>query len=309
MDNPFLFRVFSTLSSNIYFVNTSPALIIDTGSPTLLEASIRELKNHVPLESVGYILCTHNHPDHTGAVMALKELCKAEVLMHYPIEDRKLTPEHQAKLKMHYQQIAVDRCLNDNELIELNDEQIRVCFTPGHADDHICLLLQKHRVLFSGDLLSPQDIGFLNLNYPFSRSLNDLTCSLTRCSDLNPLVICPGHGSPFKPDALFWKKVFRKITLFRENSSLLIAHTILSPLLFFIATREEIPAQECEEYIVSRASLFEGFLENVTADFVRKEYKKLIALLHLRGIICGKKNISLTKKPSSLYSEWIKECL
>jgi glyoxylase-like metal-dependent hydrolase (beta-lactamase superfamily II) len=61
--------------------------------------------------------------------------------------------------------------------------------TPGHAPDHVCLLLG--RVLFSGDLILGAGSSYVP---PDGGSLVAYLESLRRVGELDLELICPGHG-------------------------------------------------------------------------------------------------------------------
>ena len=61
--------------------------------------------------------------------------------------------------------------------------------TPGHASDHVCLLLG--RVLFSGDLILGEGSSYVP---PDGGSLVAYLESLRRVGELDLELICPGHG-------------------------------------------------------------------------------------------------------------------
>jgi glyoxylase-like metal-dependent hydrolase (beta-lactamase superfamily II) len=61
--------------------------------------------------------------------------------------------------------------------------------TPGHAVDHVCLLLG--RVLFCGDLVLGRGSSFVP---PDGGSLTAYLGSLERTRDLDLELLCPGHG-------------------------------------------------------------------------------------------------------------------
>ena len=46
---------------------------------------------------------------------------------------------------------VADRELADGERITVGDSTLRVIHTPGHAANHLCLVLEEDRLLFSGD--------------------------------------------------------------------------------------------------------------------------------------------------------------
>jgi glyoxylase-like metal-dependent hydrolase (beta-lactamase superfamily II) len=67
--------------------------------------------------------------------------------------------------------------------------------TPGHAVDHVALLL--NRVCFCGDLVLGEGSSFVP---PDGGSLAAYLESLRRLQDLDPKLLCPGHG-PYVTDA------------------------------------------------------------------------------------------------------------
>jgi glyoxylase-like metal-dependent hydrolase (beta-lactamase superfamily II) len=67
--------------------------------------------------------------------------------------------------------------------------------TPGHSADHVCLMLG--RVCFTGDLILGTGSAFVGSD---GASMADYMRSLERVRELDPEVLCPGHG-PFVWDA------------------------------------------------------------------------------------------------------------
>ena len=93
------------------------------------------------------IVCTHSHPDHSPGAERLQTLC-AEMppILGLPSaptsrENSRFTPE---------------RTLTDGERLVLQGADgtthtLQVVHTPGHAANHLCLLLEEDGLLFSGD--------------------------------------------------------------------------------------------------------------------------------------------------------------
>jgi glyoxylase-like metal-dependent hydrolase (beta-lactamase superfamily II) len=63
--------------------------------------------------------------------------------------------------------------------------------TPGHSRDHVCLMLG--RTCFAGDLILGTGSAFVGSD---GASMSDYMRSLERVRELDPEVLCPGHG-PF----------------------------------------------------------------------------------------------------------------
>ena len=299
-----IFRISSTLGSNVYFVNTSPPVIIDTGNPSIAKDVFTLLSLNIPLPSVKHIFCTHSHPDHTGSAAALKRFTGGDILSLELKNDPKLTPAHTSSLNLNCEHFSIDRILKNGTTVELEDEQIRVIASPGHADDHCCLFFTKRKILFSGDLFTYNDTGFLNLNKHYLLSIEEFSNSIRRCQQTGAKIIYPGHGEPIYPDDKFWKRTERKLSLFRKNPLLLIPHTIISPLIFFLGTRELVSEKECEDYVVSHTYLFEGFLDDVSSEMVRSEFQKLISLLQFRDVLVRKNGLFLNSSPCDINFKW-----
>lgn len=98
---------------------------------------------------VRHILCTHSHPDHSPGARPLQALCerhgkRPEILG--------LASRPTARASS---QFRPDRELADGERVVLacdtHRHTLRVIHTPGHAANHLCLVLEEDGLLFSGD--------------------------------------------------------------------------------------------------------------------------------------------------------------
>ena len=291
-----VFRISSPPGSNVYFVNTSPAVIIDAGHPEFANETLSILQQEVPFDQTAYILCTHSHPDHIGAATVLQKATGASLRIFTPAANDKLTPEHKKEIRLEIALPQFDKFLCDGDRIELDDDIIEVIHTPGHADDHCSFYFTKRRYLFTGDLITHEDIGFLNLNKPYRQSLDELRTSICRCAALDAHRVFPGHGEPYRIAP--WKKHLRKLSLFEHNPQLLIPHTLISPFLFLLWSQENVTRSAAETYITDHAYLFDGFLENATPEVILQEFKKFVSLLEITGTItsCGDRLLHRSSK-------------
>lgn len=106
--------------------------IVDPGTDSYVLKEIESLPTGFGKIAVEQIILTHNHFDHVGAVMAIKERYKARVLAYNDGP-------------------GVDELLQDGQLIKAGDEILEVLHTPGHSSDSICLYAPSEKILFSGD--------------------------------------------------------------------------------------------------------------------------------------------------------------
>jgi recombination protein RecT len=92
------------------------------------------------------IVCTHSHPDHSPGARPLQALCSTRP----PI----LGLPSAATARPH-SEFSPDRVVNDGELIVLEGgglrHSLKAIHTPGHAANHLCLVLLEDGLLFSGD--------------------------------------------------------------------------------------------------------------------------------------------------------------
>jgi glyoxylase-like metal-dependent hydrolase (beta-lactamase superfamily II) len=92
------------------------------------------------------IVCTHSHPDHSPGARPLQALCAAKPpILGLP----------SASTARAASEFVPERSLADGELLILEGGGLRhtlkVIHTPGHAANHLCLVLMEDGLLFSGD--------------------------------------------------------------------------------------------------------------------------------------------------------------
>ncbi|PUE46424.1 MBL fold metallo-hydrolase [Limnohabitans sp. 2KL-1] len=96
------------------------------------------------------IVCTHSHPDHSPGAAPLQALCTNKP----PILGLTSKPTARANSRF-----TPERELTDGEKLVLQgigvdgeiSHTLRVMHTPGHAANHLCLVLEEDGLLFSGD--------------------------------------------------------------------------------------------------------------------------------------------------------------
>jgi glyoxylase-like metal-dependent hydrolase (beta-lactamase superfamily II) len=165
--------------TNTYVVGEQRRLVIDPGpaDPVHLDR-ILELAGG----AVDRIVCTHSHTDHSPGAALLSARTGAVVLgIPAPdvddYQDETYVPTH---------------VLKDGERIEGDDFALTVLHTPGHASNHVCLLLEASGLLFTGDhLMSGSTVVIL----PPDGSMRQYLDSLHRLRELRVLELAPGHGA------------------------------------------------------------------------------------------------------------------
>jgi glyoxylase-like metal-dependent hydrolase (beta-lactamase superfamily II) len=165
--------------TNTYVVGELRRLVIDPGPADSTHlARILELTGG----AVDRIICTHSHTDHSPGAALLSARTGAAVLgMPAPdvddYQDQTYAPDHR---------------LADGERVEGTDFVLTILHTPGHASNHVCLLLEADGLLFTGDhLMSGSTVVIL----PPDGSMREYLESLGRLRALPVRDLAPGHGT------------------------------------------------------------------------------------------------------------------
>ena len=186
--------VVGPLFSNCYIVwddSVKQGVIIDPGedAQTILER-IKELGIEIK-----YILATHGHFDHVGAVAPLKRELKVEFLAHkddfFFIEDGENAARRWGF--MIEQPPKPDRFIEEGDTIEVGAFELEVLHTPGHSPGGVSFLYTG--IVFCGDTLFQGNIGRTDFRMS---SFEELAKSIkTRLYTLpDDTVVYTGHGPP-----------------------------------------------------------------------------------------------------------------
>jgi glyoxylase-like metal-dependent hydrolase (beta-lactamase superfamily II) len=168
--------------TNTYVIGRARPIVLDPGPDD--EAHLERVLS-VAGGEISQIVCTHSHPDHSPGASALQRRTRAPVLGQ-PAP----TVDHQDD------SYAPDILLRDGDRLG-DDRGILVLHTPGHASNHVCLLLESERMLFTGDHLMQ---GSTVVILPPDGSMKAYLDSLERLLQLPIDTIAPGHGALI-PDA------------------------------------------------------------------------------------------------------------
>ena len=144
---------------------------------------------------IRYIVCTHSHPDHSPGAAPLQALCVQHGSAAPPILGLPSAPTARAASAF-----TPDRSLADGERITLHSatgatHTLQVLHTPGHAANHLCLVLEEDGLLFSGDHILN---GSTTVVDPPDGNMADYIDSLDRltqaCTEYEITFILPAHG-------------------------------------------------------------------------------------------------------------------
>lgn len=144
------------------------------------------------------IVCTHSHADHAPGAAPLQAQCVQSGRAAPPILG--LPSAATARAASRFQP---DRALADGELLLLEGaafgeplrHSLRVVHTPGHAANHLCLLLVEDGLLFSGDhILNGSTTVVDPPDGNMSHYLDSLALLDALCAQHGVQFILPAHG-------------------------------------------------------------------------------------------------------------------
>jgi glyoxylase-like metal-dependent hydrolase (beta-lactamase superfamily II)/8-oxo-dGTP pyrophosphatase MutT (NUDIX family) len=145
------------------------------------------------------IVCTHSHMDHSPGAQPLQQLCDGKP----PILG---LPSQPTAVPASY--FRPDRALPDGERLTLSGQTpegeithtLRVIHTPGHAANHLCLLLEEDGLLFSGDHVLNGSTTVVNPpDGEMTAYLDSLDKLDAACAAGNVQFILPAHGYVLAP--------------------------------------------------------------------------------------------------------------
>lgn len=171
--------LFSGPGTNTFLVGTGPhRILVDTGQgkpeyPDVLEDALERCG----AEGIQEIVLTHGHIDHVGGLASVQE-------RFGPLRASKLVPAGASVP-------PGITAIGDGARIHTEGATLRAIFTPGHAPDHLCFVLEEEHALFSGDNV----LGVGTTVIPIDGGdLTSYLASLERLLAEQPRRIYPAHG-------------------------------------------------------------------------------------------------------------------
>lgn len=180
------------LQGNCYIIGceeTREAAVVDPGDEA--QRILQRLKKQNL--NCRYIILTHGHVDHIGAVGEVREATKAQVLIH--TKDAKMLTSASHNLSFmtgpSLKFKEAERLLEDGDTIRIGKLTVDVIHTPGHTPGGISLKVGNY--IISGDTLFESSVG--RSDFP-GGSHQQLINSIKQKLLVFPpqTIVLPGHG-------------------------------------------------------------------------------------------------------------------
>lgn len=183
--------VVGPLENNCFIIadeNTKEGLVVDPGDEP---DRILDLINKNSF-NIKYIVCTHAHFDHVGAVPDLKKETGAKLVIHRDeLEIYKSTKDQAAIWGYELDPLPEpDMFVSEGDKIEVGDLKFEILHTPGHSPGGICLYGEG--ILITGDTLFAGSVGRTDF---YGGDMEKLKRSFRRLLSLSDKIkVLPGHG-------------------------------------------------------------------------------------------------------------------
>lgn len=188
------YLVLGPLENNVYLISDGEGTFVVDPScqPEAIMAALGE-------RSLDGIVITHYHNDHTGAAAALRAATGAPVYAS-AVDAPFIEDPHVVGVSEVSAPCAVDRRLENGDVVSIGRMAWKVIATPGHSKGSICLFnipqFGNHKdglpVLISGDTLFAGTVGRTDFE---GGSLADMAASMKKLAALpDDTAVLPGHG-------------------------------------------------------------------------------------------------------------------
>ncbi|MBE0430265.1 MAG: MBL fold metallo-hydrolase [Dehalococcoidia bacterium] len=167
--------VLGPFGTNAYIVTcrqTRETAVVD--APAQADTILAALGGNIPR----YVLLTHSHLDHIGALAQLRSQLDVPLAAHVADASVLMPPP--------------EILLGDGDTVRLGELELAVLHTPGHTPGSLCFRIG--RFLLSGDTIFPGGPGRTNSPADFRQIVESITAKIFPLPD--DTQIHPGHGEP-----------------------------------------------------------------------------------------------------------------
>jgi glyoxylase-like metal-dependent hydrolase (beta-lactamase superfamily II) len=197
---------------SMYFIKDSHGGVLIDPGPAALMPTIQEAINHLGLSDLKYIIPTHIHMDHGGAVGELiKFFPQAKVVVHpqgvrHIIDPSRLIRSTRMAFGEDFATVygtilpvpeSQVKVVEDGERLFVDSRELVIIYTPGHAPHHIAIFDTKVKGLFCGEalgLIYSANSPPLPATAPPGLDAEVYLSTMERLRQLKPQILFYSHG-------------------------------------------------------------------------------------------------------------------
>ena len=192
----FLERVLvGRLVTNCYVVCDEQSGIGAVIDPGMFSEEVESAIESSGMTELKYILCTHGHFDHICGVAKLKKaypeakVCIGKEDVSY-LADGRLSMA--TVFKMDFEPCKPDVEFSHEDTFSIGNIAVRVFSAPGHTPGGVLYILDKERIIFTGDTLFRGSVG--NTGFEGGNAFTLMNTLEKMKAFLDDYVIYTGHG-------------------------------------------------------------------------------------------------------------------
>ena len=170
------------------------------------------VREGLDLSKLKTLILTHYHMDHAGGAAKIRERFGLEVWAPREAAEVLRTADEQAvaldvakqagmyPADYRFEPVAVDRELDEGDVLRVGDLELRTIATPGHCNGHVSYLMQgaERRYLFAGDaVFAGGRVVWQNIH---DCSVPLTVASIRKLRDVEFDALLPGHAAVILDD-------------------------------------------------------------------------------------------------------------
>jgi glyoxylase-like metal-dependent hydrolase (beta-lactamase superfamily II) len=209
-------------ANNILLMDEESAVLIDSGYVTHAPQTLALVQSALNGRRLDYLFNTHLHSDHCGGNHALQNLY-ADLQTWIPPghaskvsvwDDAALSyaPTGQECPRFHFQGL-----LQPGSEFKMAGLVWEIHAAPGHDPHSVILFERTQRTLISADALWEHGFGVVFPELEGVAAFHEVAQTLDLIESLNPTLVIPGHGAPFRDCAKALEFARQKLTAFTQQ--------------------------------------------------------------------------------------------
>lgn len=219
-----------------YLIAGDKKALIDPGYSSSIPILMKELEGMgLSITDIDYIIPTHLHADHAGAVGEISKMAKgAKIVAHERAAKHLVDPTKLIlSIKQTYGESVFDyfgrispveqervEVASDGDSLDLGGIEISFFYTPGHAPHQFSIIEHRNKSIITGDAvgISYPDFGLLiPTTPPPSFDLNLALRSLKKVKDLDARSLLTPHFGRKEPNEAYFRLNEKSIVELKED--------------------------------------------------------------------------------------------
>lgn len=199
-------------------------ILIDIGYEETVDDIIEAIRQmDFPLAHCKMLVATHADVDHVQGLAKAKRILRAPVVAHSAAAEALTTGDRLStfaeipaqNLHLEMPAVAVDRVVDEGDVLTVGDLPLQVWWTPGHTRGQLSLRL-NHLLLSGDNIFRDGCVGAIEAHH--GSDLPQFIQSLERIRDSDVEWLLPSHGPPFRRDPEFLNKTIARLRQYQHMS-------------------------------------------------------------------------------------------